>query len=221
MPQVAHRGVSGPALARAAGAAVARASSRALGLPVFVKPARLGSSVGIVEGRASRASSAGALEAAFAHDPLAIVEAASTGDRGRVLGARRRGAARVDARRDRRARRVLRLRGQVRAGRDGAGRAGADLASARAPRSRGSRSSAFALAGCSGLARVDFFVEGERVLLNELNTMPGFTATSVYAKLWEADGIPYPALVEGSARSRSTRHARERALPRSERARSR
>ena len=46
------------------------------------------------------------------------------------------------------------------------------------------------------VARADFFVEEDRVLLNELNTMPGFTATSVYAKLWEAGGIGYPELIE-------------------------
>jgi D-alanine-D-alanine ligase len=56
--------------------------------------------------------------------------------------------------------------------------------------------SVFKLCRCSDLARVDFFVDGERVLVNELNTMPGFTPTSVYAKLWEADGLPYPALVD-------------------------
>ena len=55
---------------------------------------------------------------------------------------------------------------------------------------------AFALAGCDGLARVDFFVDGERVLLNELNTMPGFTPTSVYAKLLRGSGVPYPELVD-------------------------
>ena len=66
------------------------------------------------------------------------------------------------------------------------------------------------LAGASGLARVDFFVEGDRVLLNELNTMPGFTATSVYAKLWEADGLAYPALVEELCEIALARHARER-----------
>ncbi len=53
---------------------------------------------------------------------------------------------------------------------------------------------AFAAAGCDGLARVDFFVDGEHVLLNELNTMPGFTPTSVYAKLIAASGLPYPQL---------------------------
>ena len=52
---------------------------------------------------------------------------------------------------------------------------------------------AFVAAECEGLARVDFFVrdsDGE-VLVNELNTIPGFTATSVYAKLFEASGIGY------------------------------
>jgi D-alanine-D-alanine ligase len=69
---------------------------------------------------------------------------------------------------------------------------------------------AFTLAGASGLARVDFFVEGERVLLNELNTMPGFTTTSVYAKLWEACGVAYAALVEELCELALVRHARER-----------
>jgi len=55
---------------------------------------------------------------------------------------------------------------------------------------------AFTLAGCSGLARVDFFVDGDAVLLNELNTMPGQTSTSVYGKLWAADGLAYPELLE-------------------------
>ena len=55
----------------------------------------------------------------------------------------------------------------------------------------------FVLAGCSGLARCDFFVEPDgEVLVNEINTMPGFTETSVYAKLWEAGGIAYPALCD-------------------------
>jgi len=48
------------------------------------------------------------------------------------------------------------------------------------------------------------------VLLNELNTMPGFTATSVYAKLWEAEGVAYPALVEELCAIALERHARAR-----------
>ena len=46
------------------------------------------------------------------------------------------------------------------------------------------------------MARVDFFLEDGRVILNEINTIPGFTATSAYARLWEATGIPYEDLVE-------------------------
>ncbi len=52
------------------------------------------------------------------------------------------------------------------------------------------------MVGCSGMARVDFFVEDDRVLVNELNTIPGFTPTSVYAKLLEADGISYSELLD-------------------------
>lgn len=52
----------------------------------------------------------------------------------------------------------------------------------------------FDLAGCRGMARCDFFVRNEDVLLNEVNTIPGFTATSVYAKLLEESGISYPEL---------------------------
>ena len=56
---------------------------------------------------------------------------------------------------------------------------------------------AFVAADCEGMARVDFFVrENGEVLVNELNTIPGFTSTSVYAKLFEASGIPYAALLE-------------------------
>ena len=66
----------------------------------------------------------------------------------------------------------------------------------------------FALGGCSGLARCDFFVEPDgEVLVNEINTMPGFTETSVYAKLFEATGIPYPDLCDRlvAARGRAPR----------------
>jgi D-alanine-D-alanine ligase len=56
---------------------------------------------------------------------------------------------------------------------------------------------AFIAADCEGMARVDCFVTaGGEVLVNELNTIPGFTATSVYAKLFEASGIPYPELLD-------------------------
>ena len=57
-----------------------------------------------------------------------------------------------------------------------------------------------------GLARVDFFVDGEDVVLNELNTIPGFTATSVFGRLWEATGVPYEALLERLASLALDRH---------------
>jgi D-alanine-D-alanine ligase len=68
---------------------------------------------------------------------------------------------------------------------------------------------AFVASRCSGLARVDFFVEGERVLVNELNTMPGFTSTSVYAALFAASGIPYPELLDRLVTLAVDRHAAE------------
>ena len=69
---------------------------------------------------------------------------------------------------------------------------------------------AFRIAGCSGLARVDFFVDGEDVLLNELNTMPGQTPTSVYGKLWAAGGLAYPELLEKLCQIALARHTDER-----------
>jgi D-alanine-D-alanine ligase len=56
---------------------------------------------------------------------------------------------------------------------------------------------AFEAIGCEGLARVDFFVLPDgSVVLNEINTMPGFTPTSMYPRLWAATGLDYPALVD-------------------------
>jgi D-alanine-D-alanine ligase len=68
----------------------------------------------------------------------------------------------------------------------------------------------FRLTGCSGLARVDFFVDGQEVLVNELNTIPGFTPTSVFGKLFEASGVPYEELLERLVGFALERHERER-----------
>jgi D-alanine-D-alanine ligase len=65
----------------------------------------------------------------------------------------------------------------------------------------------FERVGCAGLARVDFFVEGETVLVNELNTMPGFTETSVFGRLFEASGISYPELLDRLVNLARERHA--------------
>jgi D-alanine-D-alanine ligase len=70
---------------------------------------------------------------------------------------------------------------------------------------------AFRFGGCSGLARCDFFVEPDgEVLLNEINTMPGFTETSVYAKLWEAAGLAYADLCDRLVQLALERHAESR-----------
>ena len=167
----------------------------ALGLPVFVKPARLGSSVGIVKVTDADEID-GALETAFRHDGLVIVEAFSDGLEVEcsVLGLREPEAS---------------LPGEiVLQGADWYDYAakyepgGMELVvPARIPdpvreEVRRLARETFVRVGCAGLARVDFFVEGDRVLVNELNTMPGFTQTSVYPKLWEETGIPFPELVD-------------------------
>jgi D-alanine-D-alanine ligase len=179
-----------------------------LGLPVFVKPARLGSSVGIVRvGDADELPDA--LETAFEHDPLAIVEAASTGLEVEcsVLG-------NGDP--------IASQPGEIllAAGESGwydyeakYSPGGMELiVPARIPervreRVRELAVATFLKAGCRGLARVDFFVDGEQVLVNELNTMPGFTETSVFGKLFEASGVPYPELLERLAAVARERHA--------------
>ena len=70
---------------------------------------------------------------------------------------------------------------------------------------------AFLRSGCSGLARADFFVVGDEVLLNELNTMPGFTPTSVFGTLFAASGVPYPELLDRLVGFALDRYATERA----------
>jgi D-alanine-D-alanine ligase len=68
---------------------------------------------------------------------------------------------------------------------------------------------AFRVLDCAGMARIDFFLERgtDRVLLNEVNTIPGFTAISMYPKLWEASGLPLPDLVARLAELAVERHA--------------
>ena len=180
-----------------------------LGLPVFVKPARLGSSVGIAKVVAAPELGA-ALDAAFAHDPCVIVEAMSAGTEVEcsVLGSTRSAVASEPGEI------VIDADWYDFAAKYEAGgmqlRVPAGISAAARDELRATAVAAFAHFGCSGLARADFFVEGERVLLNELNTMPGFTPTSVYAKLWEASGLDYTALVERLCALAIERHTDER-----------
>jgi D-alanine-D-alanine ligase len=185
----------------------------ALGLPVFVKPAHLGSSVGIVKVERPE-TLAGALEEAFAHDGLAIVEAMAGGAEVEcgVLGslARDTTAGGKPA--------LASEPGEIvfpgewydyEAKYTPGGmelKVPAGISASARERVMELALEAFLASGCDGLARVDFFVDGERVLVNELNTMPGFTPTSVYAKLLHASGTPYPQLVDRLCRLALERH---------------
>jgi D-alanine-D-alanine ligase len=70
---------------------------------------------------------------------------------------------------------------------------------------------AFVALECAGMARVDFFLQGERLWVNEINTIPGFTSISMYPKLWEASGLPFGDLVERLLDLAVERHELERA----------
>ncbi len=172
-----------------------RARLAELGLPLFVKPARLGSSVGIAKVR-EQGELAPALDAAFAHDGLLIAEAASPGREVEcsVIG--------LDAPEASVPGEIV-LQGADWYDYDAKYAPGGMelLVPARLPgpvaeEVRRLARETFVRLGCAGLARVDFFVEEDRVLVNELNTMPGFTATSVFPKLWEASGLPFPQLCD-------------------------
>jgi D-alanine-D-alanine ligase len=169
--------------------AVVRNELAVLGTPVFVKPARLGSSVGIAKAW-GEADLDAALDGAFAHDSLVIAEAFSDGIEVEcsVLGNSVPQASVPGE--------IVVLKGEWYDYEAKYSDGGMELVvPARLPEVvredvRRLAVDTFLRVGCSGLARVDFFVEGDRVLVNELNTMPGFTGTSAYPKLWEASGIP-------------------------------
>ena len=72
---------------------------------------------------------------------------------------------------------------------------------------------AFLMLECEGMARVDFFLRKDgKLFLNELNTIPGFTTISLYPKLWELSGIPYPELIDRLIQLALERHKRKKAL---------
>jgi D-alanine-D-alanine ligase len=181
-----------------------------LGSPLWVKPSRMGSSVGItrIEDLAALDS---AVETALRHDPRVIVEASAHGREIEcsVLG-------NEDPRTSMPGEILAHAQWYDYEAKYAAG--GMDLAvpapisEIETARVRELAAEVFRLAGCSGLARCDFFVEPDgTVLVNEINTMPGFTETSVYAKLLEADGLAYPDLCDRLDALAIERHARVRA----------
>jgi D-alanine-D-alanine ligase len=185
--------------------------------PVFVKPARLGSSVGITKVRAPEELE-GAVALARRHDEKVLIEAFVDGVEVEVgvLG-------------NRHPRPQASLPGEIVAH----GFAGTDWYDYSAKYDEGGMDlivppripessarlvqdlavDAFIACECEGMARVDCFVtrDGD-VLINELNTIPGFTATSVYAKLFEESGIPYSELLDRLIELADERHARRSQL---------
>jgi D-alanine-D-alanine ligase len=181
-----------------------------LGTPLFVKPANMGSSIGV-----SRATDVGeidaALKLAFSYDEWVVVEEAVAGREIEcsVLGNR---TPRVS------------VAGEIVPGADfysyedkyenGADlRIPADLPAAQLAELQDIAATAYLALRAEGLARADFFLEdpGRGFLLNELNTMPGFTPISMYPKLWDASGLPYDQLIDelvGLARERFERRGR-------------
>jgi D-alanine-D-alanine ligase len=170
-----------------------------LGLPVFVKPARAGSSTGISK-VTSWADLAGAVSLAREIDPKVLVEAAIIG-REVECGVLEFPDGRVEAS----------LPAEIRLAGDGPEWYDFDakylddvceldipakLDDAVSERLRALAVRAFRALDCQGLARVDFFVGADGTLtVNEVNTMPGFTPTSAYPKMWITTGIDYPTLL--------------------------
>jgi D-alanine-D-alanine ligase len=171
-----------------------------LGLPLFVKPARGGSSIGISK-VTSLDQMDDALAIAFGHDPKVLIEAAVSGreiECGVLAGIAGEPP-------------VASLPAEIRIA------AGAefydfdakympdsgtefdippDLPAATIASVRSTAIEAFEALGCEGLARVDFFFADDGTLLvNEVNTMPGFTPVSMFPQMWAATGVDYPTLV--------------------------
>ena len=180
----------------------------ALSYPLFVKPANMGSSVGVSKAR-NRQQLAAALDLAAQFDRKLLIEAAVPHARElevSVLGNDEP---------------VASVPGEIVPGNDfydynakyiddnSELRIPAPLDDATALRLRQLAVQAFQALDCEGLARVDFLVDGVsgELFLNEINTMPGFTRISMYPKLWEASGISYPELVDRLVRLALERHA--------------
>ncbi len=170
-----------------------------LGLPVFVKPARAGSSVGITK-VSDWADLPDALAVAFQHDGKALVEAAVTG-REIECGVLEDEAGRPEAS----------VPAEIRLVRghdwydfeakylDDACEFDipADLPAGVTERLQDAACRAFTALDCAGLARVDFFVTpDDGLIVNEINTMPGFTPISMFPQVWAASGVDFPALVD-------------------------
>jgi D-alanine-D-alanine ligase len=182
------------------------------GFPVVLKPARLGSSVGMTLARTPEEFEQG-IDLAFAHDEKVLIEEYVTGVEIEcsVLGNEEPFASVVGE--------IVPLKADWYDYASKYDEGGMDLiVPARIEPEQAARAQelavrAFVACDCEGMARVDMFVrDNGEVLVNELNTIPGFTATSVYAKLLDASGIPYPELLRRLVELALERHDRRSRL---------
>ena len=175
---------------------------KSLGYPVFVKPCRGGSSIGISKVHDAHELDA-AVDAAREHDPKVLVEVAAEGGREVECGVLQGFGDSVP---DTSVVAEIKIDGahefydfaakylpeeQTRLD------VPADLPEEVSDRIRELSAAAFDVLSCEGPARVDFFVLPDgRVVINEINTMPGFTPSSMFPRMWQASGLDYPALVD-------------------------
>jgi D-alanine-D-alanine ligase len=190
--------------------------TRQLGYPVFVKPANLGSSVGISKAK-SEAALAAAIDTAAEFDRKIVIEAGVPNAReiecavlgnddpeasmpGEIVVTHRDGFYSYTAK-------YIDPDGAVT-------KVPADLPQPVIDRVRRLSVEAFKALELAGMARVDFFVDAktDALYLNEVNTIPGFTSISMYPKMWEATGLPYPQLLERLLTLALDRHAEKQRL---------
>ena len=195
--------------------AARRLVEKKLRYPVFVKPANLGSSVGISKVHGSRELAA-AMDAAGSYDRKIIVEQGVGGAKGKareiecsVLGNDQPRAS---------------VAGEVVPGKEFYDYTAkyldegselhipARISAAQQKKVQALAVRAFQAVDCEGLARVDFLMDPRsgKIYVNEINTMPGFTSISMYPKLWAATGIPYPELIDRLIQLGLERHAEKK-----------
>jgi D-alanine-D-alanine ligase len=194
LPQVAYLPVWRPRFERDSGVVIDELEG-ALSYPLFTKPARQGSSIGITKVTDTASLRAGLIEA-LRFDDVVIVEEAV--DRPRELEVGALGNDDVQ----------LTAPGEIRPSHEfydfnakyldeSELVVPAEISAALAARIREIAREAYVAIGCRGMARIDFFVSGTgELFLNEINTIPGFTPNSMFPRLWDAEGLRYPALVD-------------------------
>ncbi len=196
-------------------ARVRRQVERSLRYPVFVKPANLGSSVGVSKARA-RSELAPAMQLAAEYDRKLIIEQAVGGKKGKAREIECSVLGNDDP--------IASIAGEVVPSKDFYDYAAkyleegsellipARITKAQQKKVQELAVRAFRAVECIGLARVDFLMDPRsgKIFVNEINTMPGFTAISMYPKLWAASGIPYAQLIDRLIQLGLERHSDKR-----------